>query len=78
MARDYYAETRAICEELQAAGREDLADELRDALQSGSTATEILMDLRWNLKKALTEESDLGGTKEKMRSLKEGLDQVLS
>ncbi len=77
MARDYYAEARAICEELQAAGREDLAEDLREALESGSTATEILMGLRWNLEKALAEESDLGETKEKMRLLKQGLDRVL-
>ena len=77
MARDYYAEARAICEELQAAGRDALAEDLLEALEGGSTATEILMGLRWNLQKALAVEVDLGRARKKMESLKEGLDQVL-
>ncbi|MDE0887789.1 MAG: hypothetical protein OSB70_19925 [Myxococcota bacterium] len=77
MARDYYAEAEAVCEELEGLGRSDVADDLRAAIEGGSTATEILMALRWSLEQSISAEIDLGSAEVKMRSLKEGLDAAL-
>ena len=77
MASDYYAEAEAVCQDLESAGRSDLAEDLRDAIASGSTATEILMALRWKLEQSLSAESDLGRAEARMRLLKEGLDEAL-
>ncbi len=77
MARDYYAEAEAVCQELESAGRADLAADLRAAVEAGSTATEILMALRWKLEESLAAESDLGRAESSMRALKEGLDEAL-
>ena len=57
--RDYYAEAESVCEELEGAGRSDVADDLRAAMEAGSTGTEILMALRWKLEQSLASESDL-------------------
>jgi hypothetical protein len=77
VARDYYEEAECICEQLERSGRSDLADEIRDTMEQGSTATEILMALRWKLDQALAAESGLGLAEARMRSLKQGLDDVL-
>jgi hypothetical protein len=77
MSRDYYAEVEEICEDLERSGRGDLADDLRGAVEAGSTATEILMAVRWSLEKMLAAESELGGLEPRMRSLKEDLEVVL-
>lgn len=77
MARDYYGEARAIADELDASGHSATAADLRGAIEAGFTSTEILMALRWHLRNALAEECDLGGAREKMRSLEQGIDQAL-
>ena len=49
MSIDYYAEAEAIAQVLASRGLGAEATSLRDAIESGSTATEILMALRWRL-----------------------------
>jgi hypothetical protein len=49
MSIDYYAEAEAIAQILAGHGLSTEATSLRDAIESGSTATEILMALRWRL-----------------------------
>jgi hypothetical protein len=51
MAPDYYAEARDIARSLDQANLKNEAQCLRDAIDNGSTATEILMALRWQLKR---------------------------
>ena len=51
MARDYYAEAREIAKRLASDGLTSEAQVLVDAIDTGSTATEILMALRWHLKR---------------------------
>jgi hypothetical protein len=46
---DYYEKAREITLDLKKNGFVDEADKIFDALASGSTATEILMMLRWEL-----------------------------
>ncbi|ANM30463.1 hypothetical protein ABI59_14125 [Acidobacteria bacterium Mor1] len=77
MARDYYAEAEVVCQDLERSGRPDLAQGLRDAKARGSTATEILMGLRWKLQQALEEEAGLGSAEVSVRALKKSLDEVL-
>jgi hypothetical protein len=77
VARDYYAEAEAVCEELEGVGRSELADELRGALEAGFTATEILMALRSKIEEVLSAEADLGSARGSMRTLKAGLDEAL-
>jgi hypothetical protein len=49
MSTDYYAEAEAIARALASRGLDTEAALLREAIASGSTATEILMGLRWRL-----------------------------
>ena len=49
MTRDYYADARDIATLLQQAGLVSEAATLVDAIEGGSTGTEILMALRWHL-----------------------------
>jgi hypothetical protein len=49
VTRDYYGESRALGADLWEAGYKEWADKLDTAIQSGSTATEILMAIRWTL-----------------------------
>jgi hypothetical protein len=49
MTRDYHAEAREIARCLEDGGCSNDARSLIDAIETGSTGTEILMALRWNL-----------------------------
>jgi len=49
MGIDFYAEAELIAQTFAANGLIKEAEALRDAIESGSTATEILMALRWRL-----------------------------
>ena len=51
MTMDYYAEAREIARCLERDGLVDDARALRNAIDSGSTGTEILMALRWHLQR---------------------------
>lgn len=49
MSRDYYSEARGLARQLEGAGIQGAPEALLQAIESGSTATEILMKLRWTL-----------------------------
>lgn len=51
MTSDYYAEAREVARSLDQEGLKEEAQSLRDAIDSGSTGTEILMALRWHLQR---------------------------
>jgi len=51
MARDYYTEARGIARSLEKDGLIIEAQALIDAIDAGSTATEILNTLRWHLQR---------------------------
>lgn len=57
MSIDYYAEAKAIAQILASRGLGTEAASLLDAIESGSTATEILMALRWRLSELVRAES---------------------
>ena len=49
MELDYYTEARLIADAIGDQGHAEMATTLRDAVEYGSTATEILMALRYHL-----------------------------
>lgn len=51
--KDLYEETATLVKLLEEQGLNDFAFEIDNAVRSGSTGTEILMALRWQLKKLL-------------------------
>lgn len=51
MTRDYYAEAREIARCLEQDGLTAEALAVVDAIESGSTGTEILMALQWHLQR---------------------------
>ena len=59
MTRDYYADATALSENMAKAGYTTWADQIRDAIAGGSTATEILMGLRWIISSFLEKEAGL-------------------
>lgn len=50
---DYYAEARAIAVKLFERGEFDWSEKIEDAISGGSTATEILMRIRFCLQQLL-------------------------
>jgi hypothetical protein len=50
MNQDIYKESSHIADLLEREGLKSSAQEIRDAIDYGSTATEILMELRWRLR----------------------------
>jgi hypothetical protein len=79
MAIDYYAEADQIINALNDEGRRAEADTLRDLIAAGSTATEIFMAIRWQLKQidSANRITNLT-TKAKIRDLVAELDRMLS
>lgn len=70
MSRDYYAEAMGIAQRLDDEGLADKARALREAIETGSTGTEILMALRWNLQRIDSENLGVGmSTRERIREL---------
>lgn len=59
MTRDYYGESRALGADLWEAGYKEWADKLDAVVQSGSTATEILMGIRWTLVQLISSHPNL-------------------
>jgi hypothetical protein len=79
MTVDYYAETGQIIEALTSEGLSSEADALREAMAKGSTATEILMAIRWHLQQIdRANKSANLTTKRRVRALVKELDKVLS
>jgi hypothetical protein len=54
---DYYAEARKISANLKSIGRETDGRKLLDAIDAGSTGTEILMALRYHLTNLLKDKN---------------------
>ena len=59
MARDLYNDAFELAEQARDAGHPDWAGRLEDTIESGSTATEILMGLRWVVGEILSAITDL-------------------
>jgi hypothetical protein len=59
MHRDYYLEAHHLAHQLAGAGLDGWSTVLEDVLAGGSTSTEILMGLRWNLRKLIQDEDGL-------------------
>jgi hypothetical protein len=59
VTRDYYGEGRALGADLWEAGYKEWADKIDSVIQSGSTATEILMGMRWTLGQMLIAQETL-------------------
>lgn len=78
MTIDYYQEARTISSSLRKIGLEEEGKRLEDALRFGSTNTEILMSLRYHLRKIV----DNAGLPEELRGkcvvLIEAMDFALS
>ena len=74
MARDYYAEAKELAVLLE---REGLAEEARSlvhAIADGSTATEILMAIRWHLERIDTPKFKLAPqTRARVRELRQAI-----
>lgn len=56
---DFYKNIREFTGQLETAGFSAWASKLTDAIDAGSTGSEILMAVRWNLQELLRNEVDL-------------------
>jgi hypothetical protein len=78
-AFDHYAATHELIRQLTEQGAVGWARKLEDALASGSTGTEILMALRWNLKELKRSKAiSCGQTRELANQLLRELEAQLS
>jgi len=76
--QDCYIEARRVAAPLVREGEQVLADQVIEALEGGSTATEILMGLRFRLQEALNagrtgRETTTGQVRSLLRALSEAL-----
>jgi hypothetical protein len=78
LARDYYAETRALAAKLTDQGYAGWSEQLTDEIAAGATGTEIVMGLRWVLAQLLQNEDGLpADLRLEARGLHQGLDRLL-
>jgi hypothetical protein len=71
VARDLYAEARAVGVEIWDAGHPDWSRRIDDVVAGGATASEILMGLRWTFGEALQQLPDLDrGLRGRIESLR--------
>ena len=78
MSYDHYEVAKKIIKELHEQGHVAWADRLTDVMESGSTATEIFMGLRWNLQKFEKESVPCKSTTKKLiKELHSRLDRAL-
>jgi hypothetical protein len=78
MARDYYAEGRALAAALARLGHESYADQIHSAVAAGSTGGEALMALRWTLGRLLSVEPPLPQTtQDRARELHNAISEAL-
>ncbi len=76
---NYYDEAFAIADALAAAGLVSESKAIRDAIESSSTATEILMRLRWQMQQIHAAKKSLFlDTPRRIESLISALDRELS
>jgi hypothetical protein len=79
VTRDYYGEGHALGADLWEAGYKQWADKIDFVIKSGSTATEILMGIRWTLDQLLASELNLpSDLSERAADLKRGIDAALT
>ena len=79
MPIDYYAETTRIIDALASEGLSAEGRPLRDVMRDGSTATEILMGVRWHLQEIARANTIISlNTMRAVRELIAELDKVLS
>jgi len=75
---DYYGKGEAVAQRLEIEGLDQYAKGIRDAIRGGSTATEILVALRWQLRKVLDCGEKLGDQEMIMvKELVEKIDDIL-
>ena len=74
---DHYQEVKSIIAMLQGTSLCSYGDKLQNAMDEGSTGSEIFMALRWNIQKLLKEEDLDDLTKVKAKRLWEELDKAL-
>lgn len=77
MVNDPYAEARAIAKMLRLQQRHEWSSKIEDIIAGGSTATEILMGLRWILGELLRDEPLDGATATRARELEKAVDALL-
>ena len=58
MSVEYYEVAYHIAEKMKNFGYEEWSDKIIDAIESSSIGTEILMSVRWYLKKFINEEKE--------------------
>jgi hypothetical protein len=75
---DNYASARTIAKQLFEQGELDWSRELEDAITGGSTATEMLMRVRFTLQRLLKSGTATEGERVAAQSLVVELDDVLS
>lgn len=79
MAQDYYQDANTLAETLRSEGLVEWSRALEDAMAAGSTATEILMALRWVTNELLSEGPSLSFiARKRAKALLVSLDGVLS
>ena len=77
-ARDSYAEAQDVAASLEGEGLQHEADALRSAVDGGSMATEILMALRFHLRRIETLKSQVSqDTRLRARSLGQAITEAL-
>lgn len=75
---DYYGAAKEIVANLAAGGDKNSADLITEKLEAGSTATEILMGVRWAIQGCLkTREKRMGDLDKKMVALIARIDGAL-
>ncbi len=75
---DYYKEARSLSEALKLEGEKKWAQLLIEKIEVGSTATEILMGLRWALQECLkNRDSKLGDIEKRILGLVSRIDGAL-
>ncbi len=78
MSRDLYNDGFELAEQLRSLTYIDWAERVEDAIESGSTATEILMALRWHAGEVLAALPDLPNlTRDLAASIVRGINEVL-
>jgi hypothetical protein len=77
VARDYYAEATTIADGAARVGLDDLSERLRQAIDEGFTATEILMRIRSVLIDSRTDLSVYPDLETRSQSLIKGIDEAL-
>ncbi len=74
---DHYEVARRIAASLQSEGFSEASQSLLDAMACGSTGTEIVMALRWNLEQLLKADGLRDDTRILMKELRDELNKQL-